>query len=66
MSDLAPVVLAQAETANIICAAWHTALIGEAGQICSTNKKFSRILFHLLRFTYWQSMNRRTNSISAA
>jgi hypothetical protein len=32
-------------TANIIGAAWHPALIGEAGRIHSANKKFSQIFF---------------------
>ncbi len=36
---------------------------GEAGRIRSANTKFSRIFLCLLRFAYWRSMNRRTNSI---
>jgi hypothetical protein len=65
-----------ASTDNIIYAAsplhlWGKRLIfavpiGEAGQICSTNKKFSWIFLYSLHFAYRRSISHRTNSIGAA
>ncbi len=40
--------------------------IGEAWQICSASKKFLCLCLFSLHFAYWQSMNRRANSIGAA
>jgi hypothetical protein len=74
MSDVAPTVLALYR--NIIGATLHPALKGEAGRLCRANKRsttnsqrqlkvFADFLYSL-RFAYWRSTNRRTNSVSAA
>jgi hypothetical protein len=53
-------------TANIFGAAMHSALTGEAGHICSAQKRMFTDLFYSPHFAYWRRMNHSSNSNGAA